>query len=60
MSKILENLRYSDSHEWVKLEGDIATVGITDYAQHALGGIVYVDMPEVGVRSVSGRRLRRS
>lgn len=48
MSKVLENLRYADSHEWVKIEGDIATVGITDYAQHALGNIVYVDMPEVG------------
>ncbi len=48
MSKILEDLRYADSHEWVKVEGDIATVGITDYAQHALGNIVYVDMPEVG------------
>ena len=48
MSKILDNLRYADSHEWVLLEGDIATVGITDYAQHALGNIVYVDMPEVG------------
>lgn len=48
MSKILDNLRYAESHEWVKLEGDIATVGITDYAQHALGNIVYVDMPEVG------------
>ena len=48
MSKILEDLRYAESHEWVKLEGDIATVGITDYAQHELGNIVYVDMPEVG------------
>lgn len=48
MSKVLENLRYADSHEWVLLEGDVATVGITDYAQHALGNIVYVDMPEVG------------
>ena len=48
MSKILEGLRYAESHEWVKLEGDIATVGITDYAQHELGNIVYVDMPEVG------------
>lgn len=48
MSKILEDLRYADSHEWVKLDGDTATVGITDYAQHALGNIVYVDMPEVG------------
>ena len=47
MSKILDDIRYADSHEWVKLEGDIATVGITDYAQHALGDIVYVDMPEV-------------
>lgn len=48
MSKILEDFRYAESHEWVKLEGDIATVGITDYAQHELGNIVYVDMPEVG------------
>ena len=48
MSKIVEELRYADSHEWVRLEGDIATVGITDYTQHALGDIVYVDMPEVG------------
>ena len=48
MSKILDELRYADSHEWVKLEGDVATVGITDYAQHALGNIVYFDMPEVG------------
>ena len=46
MSKVIEGLRYADSHEWVKVEGDIATVGITDYAQHALGDIVYVDMPE--------------
>ena len=45
---IKDNLRYAESHEWVSLEGDIATVGITDYAQHALGDIVYVDMPEVG------------
>lgn len=54
MSKILETLRYADSHEWVKLEGDIATVGITDYAQHALGNIVYVDMPEVGDEVTQG------
>ncbi len=54
MSKILEELRYADSHEWVKLEGDIATIGITDYAQHALGNIVYVDMPEVGDEVTQG------
>lgn len=54
MSKILDDLRYADSHEWVKVEGDIATVGITDYAQHALGSIVYVDMPEVGDEVTAG------
>lgn len=54
MSKILDDLRYADSHEWVKVDGDIATVGITDYAQHALGNIVYVDMPEVGDEVTAG------
>lgn len=54
MSKVLENLRYADSHEWVNVEGDIATVGISDYAQHALGSIVYVDMPEVGDEVTAG------
>ena len=48
MSKVLNDRKYADSHEWVKLDGEIATVGISDYAQHALGNIVYVDMPEVG------------
>lgn len=48
MSKVLEGLKYAESHEWVKVDGDIATVGISDFAQHALGNIVYVDMPEVG------------
>lgn len=57
MSKVLENLRYADSHEWVKVEGDIATVGITDYAQHALGNIVYVDMPEVGDEVTAGEEF---
>lgn len=57
MSKILEELRYSDSHEWAKIEGDIALVGITDYAQHALGNIVYVDVPEVGDEVTSGEEF---
>lgn len=48
MSKLMNDRKYADSHEWVKVDGDIATVGISDYAQHALGNIVYVDMPEVG------------
>ena len=54
MSKVLDDRKYADSHEWVKLEGDVATVGISDYAQHALGNIVYVDMPEVGDEVVKG------
>ncbi len=48
MSNIPDNLRYSKDHEWVAVDGDIATVGITDYAQHALGDVVYIDMPRVG------------
>ena len=48
MSNIPENLRYSKDHEWVLVDGDLATIGITDYAQHALGDVVYVDMPRVG------------
>ncbi len=47
MAKVLEGLYYSESHEFVKVEGDTAYVGITDYAQHALGNVVYVDLPEV-------------
>lgn len=45
--KTIEGLYYSESHEWVKAEGDMAIIGITDYAQHAMGDIVYVDIPEV-------------
>ena len=41
-------LLYSKDHEWVKVDGDVATVGITDYAQHSLGDIVYVELPRVG------------
>lgn len=47
MAKVIKGLFYSESHEYVKVEGDFAYVGITDYAQHALGNVVYVDMPEV-------------
>ena len=48
MSKIIENLRYSKDHEWVSVEGDVATVGITDYAQESLGDVVYVELPKEG------------
>ena len=47
MSKILEGLKYSESHEWVKVEGNIAVVGVSDFAQKEMGDITYVDMPEV-------------
>src|ERR671915_792104 len=43
-----EELRYTAEHEWLRVEGDVARVGITDYAQDQLGDIVYVDMPKVG------------
>lgn len=42
------HLQYTSEHEWVKLEGDVATIGITDYAQGQLGDIVFVDLPKVG------------
>jgi len=45
-----EDLRYTKEHEWVRLEGTRARVGITDFAQDALGDVVYVDLPEVGAR----------
>ncbi|MDE7350200.1 MAG: glycine cleavage system protein GcvH [Muribaculaceae bacterium] len=54
---IKNDLRYAESHEWVSLEGDIATVGFKDYAQHALGDIVYVDMPEVGDEVSAGEEF---
>ena len=46
MAKVIEGLYYSESHEFVRVEGEYGYIGITDYAQHALGNIVYVDMPE--------------
>lgn len=46
MAKTVEGLYYSESHEWVRIEGEYGYVGITDYAQQAMGNIVYVDMPE--------------
>ena len=48
MANVPENLRYSKDHEWVLVEGDTATIGITDYAQQSLGDVVYVDLPNVG------------
>lgn len=47
MSKVLEGLLYSESHEWVKVDGKIATIGVSDFAQSEMGNITYVDLPEV-------------
>jgi len=49
-----ENLKYTEHDEWVRLEGDVATVGITDYAQNELGEIVFVELPEVGAALAAG------
>ncbi|MBI3473972.1 MAG: glycine cleavage system protein GcvH [Candidatus Solibacter usitatus] len=52
-----ENYRYTKEHEWVMVEGETGTVGITDHAQDALGDIVYVDLPKVGTRVEMGKSL---
>ena len=57
MAKVIEGLYYSESHEFVKVEGDFGYVGITDYAQHALGNVVYVDMPEVDDEITAGEEV---
>ena len=49
-----EDLRYSKEHEWVRVDGDTAVIGITDYAQDALGDVVYVDPPDVGAALSAG------
>jgi glycine cleavage system H protein len=49
-----ENFRYTKQHEWVRVEGDIGTIGITDHAQQELGDIVYVDLPKVGTHIAQG------
>ena len=54
MAKIIEGLYYSESHEYAKVEGDVATIGITDFAQEQLGNVVYVDVPEEGDEVTSG------
>lgn len=55
--QIPHDLKYSSDHEWVRLEGDRARVGITDYAQDALGDVVFVDLPEVGATVTAGQSI---
>ena len=54
MSKIIEGLYYAESHEYVRVEGEYGYIGITDYAQHELGNVVYVDMPGVDDEVTAG------
>jgi glycine cleavage system H protein len=50
-------VKFSKDHEWVRLEGDVATVGITDFAQNQLGDIVYVELPEIGRKVEQGKEI---
>ena len=54
MAKVIEGLYYSESHEYVRVEGNTGFIGITDYAQNALGNVVYVDMPDVDDEITAG------
>ncbi|MCE0522128.1 MAG: glycine cleavage system protein GcvH [Methylacidiphilales bacterium] len=54
MSNIPEQLRYAATHEWIKVEGEIGTVGISDHAQTELSDVVYVDLPKVGAKAAAG------
>jgi glycine cleavage system H protein len=51
----MTSLRFTTDHEWIRLEGDLAVVGITDYAQSQLGDVVYVELPEIGRRVEKGK-----
>ena len=57
MSKILEGLKYSESHEWVKVEGNVAVIGVSDFAQKEMGDITYVDMPAVDDEIAAGEEF---
>lgn len=55
--KVMEGLKYTKTHEWVRVEGGTAYIGITDYAQEHLGEIVFVDLPEAGTDTAKGQEL---
>jgi len=57
MATVKKGLYYSESHEYVRVEGDFGFIGITDYAQHALGNVVYVDLPEVDDEVTAGEEF---
>lgn len=54
MSKIVEGLLYSESHEWVKVDGNVAIIGVSDFAQSEMGDVTYVDMPDVDDEIAAG------
>jgi glycine cleavage system H protein len=54
MSQIPDSLRYAASHEWIRVDDDLGTVGITDHAQNALSDVVFVDLPKVGAQATAG------
>ncbi|MER3495804.1 MAG: glycine cleavage system protein H, partial [Armatimonadota bacterium] len=55
MANVPHDLKYTKSHEWVRLEGDVATIGITDHAQNELGDVVYVELPAPGTQLSAGQ-----
>ena len=57
MSKIIEGLKYAESHEWVKVEDGVAVIGVTDFAQKEMGDITYVDMPDVDDEVTAGEEF---
>ena len=57
MAKVIEGRYYSESHEYVKVEGNVGFIGITDYAQNALGNVVYVDMPDIDDEVTAGEEF---
>ena len=57
MTQVAQGLRYTKTHEWVKLDGDVATVGVTDFAQSELGDITYLELPEPGTTVTQGEPM---
>ena len=57
MAKIVEGLKYSESHEWVKVEGNVAVIGVSDFAQKEMGDITYVDAPDVDDEVTAGEEF---
>jgi len=55
--EIPKDLKYTNEHEWARIEGDVATVGITDYAQESLGDVVYIETPEIGTEVKKGEEF---